>query len=94
MNEGIVSDENSNQASLNNPINKEEELTSSSPSPQTQSNAQTSQNISSTSSQNSQAQSDNPDLKLCRICHAGEEEGKLFHPCKCSGSVKVKNRYF
>lgn len=30
----------------------------------------------------------------CRICHAGEEEGKLFHPCKCSGSVKVRNNIF
>ncbi len=26
---------------------------------------------------------------VCRICRCEEEEGRpLFHPCKCSGSIK------
>jgi len=25
---------------------------------------------------------------ICRICHEGAEGGKLFSPCKCSGSIK------
>jgi hypothetical protein len=33
--------------------------------------------------------------RLCRICFAGEEEeaelGKLFAPCRCSGSMRVKH---
>ncbi len=26
--------------------------------------------------------------KMCRICHGGEDEGKLISPCKCKGSMK------
>jgi len=26
--------------------------------------------------------------RMCRICHGGEDEGKLFSPCKCKGSIK------
>jgi len=25
---------------------------------------------------------------MCRICHEGEEDGSLFSPCKCSGTMK------
>jgi len=28
------------------------------------------------------------DEPICRICHGGAEDGKLFSPCKCSGSIK------
>jgi len=28
------------------------------------------------------------DDRMCRICHAGEDEGKLISPCKCKGSIK------
>jgi E3 ubiquitin-protein ligase DOA10 len=28
------------------------------------------------------------DSLMCRICHEGEEEGRLFSPCKCSGTMK------
>uniref|UniRef100_A0A0G4FQ14 RING-CH-type domain-containing protein n=1 Tax=Chromera velia CCMP2878 TaxID=1169474 RepID=A0A0G4FQ14_9ALVE len=31
-------------------------------------------------------------VRVCRICHDGEEEGELIHPCKCSGSVKFVHR--
>jgi len=26
--------------------------------------------------------------KICRICHGGEDEGKLISPCKCKGSIR------
>jgi len=26
--------------------------------------------------------------KMCRICHGGEEEGRLISPCKCKGTMK------
>lgn len=26
--------------------------------------------------------------ETCRICRCGEEEGKLYYPCRCSGTVK------
>jgi len=25
---------------------------------------------------------------ICRICHGGDEEGRLFSPCRCKGSMK------
>eukprot|EP01114_Cavostelium_apophysatum_P009945 TRINITY_DN23276_c0_g1_i1.p1 TRINITY_DN23276_c0_g1~~TRINITY_DN23276_c0_g1_i1.p1 ORF type:complete len:247 (-),score=27.00 TRINITY_DN23276_c0_g1_i1:552-1292(-) len=28
------------------------------------------------------------DEKMCRICHGGEDDGKLISPCKCKGSIK------
>jgi hypothetical protein len=25
---------------------------------------------------------------ICRVCRMGSEMGRLFYPCKCSGSIK------
>lgn len=31
---------------------------------------------------------DPQDEKMCRICHAGVEDGRLISPCSCTGSMK------
>lgn len=31
--------------------------------------------------------SESSDVAMCRICGQGAEEGPLYHPCRCSGSI-------
>lgn len=28
------------------------------------------------------------DEPICRVCRSGREDGPLFHPCKCTGSIR------
>jgi hypothetical protein len=29
------------------------------------------------------------EVDVCRVCRCGEEEGELYWPCQCSGSMRV-----
>jgi hypothetical protein len=31
--------------------------------------------------------------KECRVCVLGQEEGSLYHPCKCAGSIKYVHQH-
>ncbi|KAF4720589.1 hypothetical protein FOZ62_009617, partial [Perkinsus olseni] len=35
----------------------------------------------------SRGRSESSDAAMCRICGQGVEEGPLYHPCRCSGSI-------